>query len=150
MQLPIMYQLKLNNNLKQAQKVSAQCSKTKLCNTIQKTVADHQHCFALYEQLLSIVTASCFLVLKPASVVFAAAFVFAETISALAFCIPVPVVAFGAAIPPSLVPSLTPFLKPSNPVGQLYSFCFFFLVSLRPPHHLLFDFLFPRFSWLGF
>ena len=39
MQLPIMYQLKLNNNPKQAPKVSAQwsqCSKTKLCNTIKK------------------------------------------------------------------------------------------------------------------
>ena len=35
MQLPIMYQLKLNNNLKQAQKLSAQCSKTKLFNTIK-------------------------------------------------------------------------------------------------------------------
>ena len=35
MQLPIMYQLKLNNNLKQAQKVSAQCNKTKFCNTIK-------------------------------------------------------------------------------------------------------------------
>ena len=54
MLLPIMYQLKLNNNLKQAQKVSAQCSKTKLCNTIKKqllTISTVLHLTNSYCQL---------------------------------------------------------------------------------------------------
>ena len=46
--------MQLNNNPKQAQKVSAQCSKTKLCNTIKKqllTISTVLHLTNSYCQL---------------------------------------------------------------------------------------------------